>query len=440
MRDLSGWGRYPVIPATERLSEDLEQATREVVLTRGLGRSYGDSSLPPPGKGPVAGSRLADRLLFFDDRNGVLRAEAGLPLSKINALFWPRGWATPITPGTQHVTLGGMVAADVHGKNHHVEGCFGEHVRALRMRVADGRILEVTEQTEPQLFRATLGGMGLTGHILEVECRMHRIPTAWIWQESEWAESLDELIELLGRASRHWPFTVAWADALARDGDLGRGVVISGRWAEPREAPPGPPPRKGRLAVPFEMPAWLLNRWSVRAFNVLNFHKHGRGVRRAIVHPESFFYPLDVVHDWNLLYGKLGFTQYQCVLPHAAGSAYPRRLLEALTRHRAASFLTVIKDCGAQGRGLLSFPRSGISIALDIPIRPGLTQAAVDAMNEVVIEAGGRVYLAKDAFTRPWDFRSMEPRLDRWNEVRRRWDPDGRIASAQSVRLLGERP
>jgi FAD/FMN-containing dehydrogenase len=440
MRNLSGWGRYPVIPATELFSEDLERSTRGAVLTRGMGRSYGDSSLPPPGRGSVASSRLADRVLAFDDQSGVLRAEAGLPLSKINELFWPRGWTTPITPGTQQVTLGGMVAADVHGKNHHEQGCFGEHVCALRMRVADGRVLEVSEESQPELFRATLGGMGLTGHILEVECRMHRIPTPWIWQESEWAESLAELLDLLGESSRDWPFTVAWADALAGGADLGRGIVIRGRWAEPQEAPPELPRPKGRVAVPFEMPTWLLNRWSLQAFNLLNFHKHGRGVRRDIVHPETFFYPLDGIHDWNLLYGSFGFTQYQCVLPRDAGADYPRRLLEEMTRHRADSFLTVIKDCGEEGKGMLSFPRTGTSVALDIPIRPRRTQAAVDAMNEVVIDCGGRVYLAKDAFTRSQQFRRMEPRLEAWREVRRRWDPDGRIVSAQSVRLLGDRP
>jgi len=437
MKELSGWGRYPRILAEERLSEDLAELSREVVLLRGLGRSYGDASLPPPGR--VAGcTRLADRLISFDPETGVLRAEAGLSLAALNALFWPRGFASPVTPGTQLVTLGGMVASDVHGKNHHVAGCFGEHVRALRMRVADGRILEVSEAREPELFRATLGGMGLTGHILEVEFLMERIPSPWIWAESEQVGSLLELLGRLREASEQWPMTVCWVDCLRRGATMGRGIVMKGRWATVDEARSELPRFHRKLAVPFEFPEWVLCEPGLRAFNELYFRKHGAKTKRGVVHPYAFFYPLDAIGNWNRIYGRSGFVQYQCVLPADRGEASPRRFFDALTRLGGASFLSVIKDCGEQGKGILSFPKRGISVALDIPMRHEHTKSLVDTLNAIVIEEGGRIYLTKDALTSAEHFREMEPRLDAWNAVRRRWDPEGGLCSALSIRLLGD--
>jgi decaprenylphospho-beta-D-ribofuranose 2-oxidase len=439
MTKLMGWGRHPVIEGEERLLEDLEEASRSAVLTRGLGRSYGDASLPPEEIGhPVMGTRLADRMLSFDRETGVLRAEAGFALTQLNDFFNRRGWATPVSPGTECVTLGGMVASDVHGKNHHVAGCFGEYVRALRMRVADDRVLEVTEESEPELFRATLGGMGLTGHILEVEVQLVRTPTPWIWSESERVGDLDELLLKLRAASAEWPMTMAWADSLTRGRHMGRGIVIKGRWAEPDEAPAHAPPRHRRFAVPFDLPGFVLGSWSVRAFNSAVFHKHGGKPWARVVHPHSFFTPLDVIHDWNRIYGQRGLTQYQVVIPMEDGGVAYRRLFETMTRLGGASFLTVVKDCGAQGKGMLSFPRPGCSVALDVPLRGARTQALIDALNEIAIEVGGRIYLAKDALTRPEHLRAMEPRLEGFNAVRRKWDPQGRLRSGLSVRLLGD--
>jgi FAD/FMN-containing dehydrogenase len=440
MQQLSGWGRVPVIEGEELLSEDLERASEGVSLSRGLGRSYGDASLPASSGRPCLGTRLADRILAFDASTGVLRAEAGFSVRQLNQIFLARGWATPVNPGTQYVTLGGMVAADVHGKNHHVAGCIGAHVRALRLRVADGRVLEVSDESEPELFRATLGGMGLTGHILEVELQLQRIPSAWIWRESERVGNLDALLAKLRAASRTWPFTVAWVDCAARGADLGRGILSMGRWAEAREAPGAPPQMHERFAVPCRLPSWLIGRWSIRAFNALYYRRHGPRPRSGIAHPQSFFYPLDAVRQWNRLYGRRGMVQYQCVLPLAGDGRVHRRFFEVVTRRGGASPVSVLKDCGAEGRGLLSFPMPGISVALDLPFRKGKTQGLVDALNEIVIEAGGRVYLAKDALTRPEHFAAMEPRLARFRAVRSRWDPDGRLASAQSVRLLGDTP
>jgi FAD/FMN-containing dehydrogenase len=435
---LSGWGRVPG-PGREVRSEDLEDLTRGAVLCRGLGRSYGDSSLPPASHPLVAGTALADRLLAFDPDTATLRAEAGLTLRMVNRLFLPRGFYGPITPGTQSITIGGMVAADVHGKNHHRDGCFGNHVTRLRMRVADGSIVECGPDENADLFRATLGGMGLTGHVLATEFRLARVPSPWILCESERVHDIDAYIDALKAAAGEWPYTMGWIDCLSRGPLMGRGILIKGRWAQPEEAPARFPPVPRRPTLPFELPGWVLNPFSVRAFNALLYRSHLRRRIRRLIDPDTFFYPLDAIGHWNRLYGARGFTQYQCVLPEEAGRGAARRFLDLLTQKGGASMLCVIKDCGPEGRGLLSFPRRGISIALDIPVRDG-TQALVDALNEKVIAEGGRIYLAKDRFTRPEHYRAMEPRLAEWTAIRRRWDPEGRLRSAQSVRLLGDKP
>lgn len=436
---LSGWGHYPVVEGRERVSEDLEEITRDVALSRGLGRSYGDASLPASSRDVVANTRLANRILAFDPDAGLLRAEAGLSLLELNQFAWRRNWTVPVSPGTQFVTLGGMVAADVHGKNHHVDGSFGDHVTRLRMRVASGEIVECSPELEEELFWATVGGMGLTGHILEVEFRLKKIPSPWIWRESERVENLEEMIARVKEAGKSWPYIVCWQDLLVRGASLGRGILDKGRWAEPEEAPAMPPKRMNGIAVPFMLPSWFLQPWMVRLHNWARYRLHGSGVRRGVVSPISFFYPLDVVLEWNRLYGRRGFTQYQCVMPlDDSDPGRPRRFLELLQRLGGTCYLCVMKDCGAEGRGMLSFLRPGIFFAIDLPV-DSRTQLIVDKLNERLIEYGGRVYLAKDAFTRGEHFRAMEPRLAAWEQVRRKWDPHGRLRSAQSVRLFGDR-
>lgn len=444
--EISGWGNVKV-PGTEVRSEELRKVARGASLTRGMGRSYGDASLPAPGELIVTGSALADRILFFDPGTGVLRAEAGLTLLDMNRIFLERGWFTPVSPGTKFVTLGGMVASDVHGKNHHRQGTFGEHVRALSVCLADGRVLECSREQHPDLFRATIGGMGLTGHILEVECVLERIPSPWIWSESRRVANLDDFVEALAGASRTWPFTMGWVDCVSRGRAMGRGILICGRWAEPNEAPTEPPGELKKLTVPFMLPGWAINRYTAHAFNELYYRVHPRRPRRRVVHPDKFFYPLDAIHSWNRVYGARGFTQYQCVLPqpeandrdgHVAGEAL-HELMEVLTASGAASPLCVIKNCGDEGTGMLSFPKRGISVAADFPIT-SRTPALVDSLNEIVIAHGGRIYLTKDTFTRADHFRAMEPRLPAWQEIRQRWDPEGRLRSHQSVRLFGDSP
>jgi decaprenylphospho-beta-D-ribofuranose 2-oxidase len=435
---IAGWGGTSVV-GIERQSEDIERLTTDVPLSRGLGRSYGDSSLPPASRPLVVSTILADRLLGFDDQTGDLTAEAGYSLRDLWDTFLPRGWFTPVSPGTQFVTLGGMVAADVHGKNHHREGTIGAHVRALVVRVASGDIVRCSRDEEPDLFRATIGGMGLTGHILEVTIRLVRIPSPWIFGETRRVKNIGEFIAALKSAGPDWPFTMGWIDCLTRGDNMGRGVLFCGRWATAEEAPRRFPARLRRPAVPFACPSWVMGQTVGRVFNTVYYGIHAGTPRGHIIHPESFFYPLDAVHHWNRLYGRRGFTQYQCVLPESGGAGVVRDLLDRMSRFGAASFLCVIKDCGAEGEGLLSFPLPGVSVALDLPIRDN-TQDVVDALNEFVVAAGGRVYLAKDAFTRAEHFRAMEPRLGRFEAIRRQWDPHGRIRSAQSERLLGDQP
>ena len=437
METLNGWGRQS-IEATQLQSEDLERITQTVPLTRGLGRSYGDSSLPPSDQPLVASSVLADRLLAFDPQSGILRAEAGLSLRELVRIFLPRGWFPPVTPGTSYVTLGGMVASDVHGKNHHRDGTIGAHVQKLKLRVASGELVECSRTQHPMLFRATLGGMGLTGHILEVELKLQRVPTPWIWQESERVPDIDAYIAKLKEAGPKWPFTVGWIDCLSRGKNLGRGLLMKGRWADPAEAPTRSPGPKKRIRIPFDLPEWVLGPLTVKVFNELYYRKHVPREKRGVVHPESFFYPLDAIRDWNRLYGKRGLTQYQCVLPEEAGPQSARRFLELLTTRGGASFLCVIKDCGAEGEGLLSFPKPGISIALDIAVRDD-TQQLVDTLNEFVLKEGGRIYLTKDAYTRPEHFAAMEPRLKQFLEIKTKWDPQNHLRSAQSERMLKER-
>ncbi len=433
---LSGWGRT-FVKGRELRSEDLLQVTQHMSLSRGLGRSYGDASLPAAGFDRVVGTTLADRVLAFDPETGVLRAEAGLCLAEMNRLFLPRGFFTPVTPGTKFVTLGGMVASDVHGKNHHVAGTIGRHVRSILVRVADGRLVECDREREPELFRGTLGGMGLTGHILEVELGLSRVPSPWIVQESFRIPDLDLFLSRLKEAGRQWPFTVGWIDTLATGKALGRGILFCGRWAEPHEARRYYPAVKSRVRMPCALPSGLLNRLTIRAFNTLVYRRHFAAHARATVDPDTFFYPLDRVEQWNLAYGARGVTQHQCVIPEEAGAAGIRSMIEVLGELGAASFLSVIKDCGDEGEGLLSFPRPGMSIALDIPIKEN-TQKVIDRLNERVIACRGRIYLTKDGFTRPADFRAMEPRLERFLALQRTWDPDHTLRSAQSERLFGE--
>jgi len=433
---LSGWGGTSV-PGRELRSEELAEVAAKAPLTRGLGRSYGDSSLPPRSVGVAAGSILADRILELDLERRHLRAEAGLSLRDLAWLLLERGLFPPVVPGTQFVTLGGMVAADVHGKNHHVEGSIGRHVTELLVLTGSGERVRCTRERERELFRATLGGMGLTGHILEVGIDLTAVPVPWVLAETFRVPGIDDFLAALAASARDWPYTVGWIDCLARGGALGRGVLFRGRWATAEEAPATVPRPIAGPAVPFHFPDWALNDLTARLFNSVYYRLYATRPRRRIVHPQRFFWPLDGVRHWNRIYGRRGFTQFQCVLPEHERPGAAKRFLTTAAERGGSSFLCVVKDCGAEGEGMLSFPRPGISIALDLPMRSGIP-ALVEALGELVLEEGGRVYLAKDAYLRADQFERMEPRLAAFRAVRARWDPARRIRSEQSVRLMGD--
>ncbi len=436
MSTLAGWGRLPE-SGSEVAGEDFERLTRGAVLARGLGRSYGDSSLPAAPSDRVVNSRFANRILSFDSATGVMRAEAGLTLVDLVRLMLPRGWFPPVVPGTRYVTLGGMVASDVHGKNHHREGCFGAHVRALRVRLADDSVVECGPERDADLFYGCIGGMGLLGHILEVEFTLRAVPSQWIRMERERVPDIDAYLAALSAAADRWPMTMGWIDCIHRGRSMGRGVLMAGRWATPEEAAAAAPPVRADKAVPFELPNWALNPVTVGLFNTGYYWGHLRRRVARRMAPDPFFFPLDSVLEWNKVYGSRGFTQYQCVVPRAAGAAAVREFMDRLTRLGAASPLCVIKDCGPEGKGILSFPMEGTSIAVDMPVTSGI-QRIVDGLNEFLITTGGRIYLTKDRFTRPEHFRAMESRLPAFEALRAKWDPTRRLRSAQSHRLFGD--
>jgi decaprenylphospho-beta-D-ribofuranose 2-oxidase len=436
---IGGWGRLPVragrVVRPARLG--IPRGTSPL-LPRGLGRAYGDAAVPASAEALVLDTSRADRILAFDPASGLLTCEAGLSLAELLRLFVPRGWFPPVTPGTKFVTIGGCVASDVHGKNHHRDGSFGGFVEQLTLRTADGGEVVCGPARERELFLATVGGMGLTGLIVEVTFRLFRIESPWIVLQTEPMSGLEQMLEGLRASARDWPYTVGWVDCLARGRALGRGILMRGRPASSAEAGESAPAQRRTMRVPTDAPTWLLNPFFVRFFNRV-YHGRHRGTQEPRrVSYEQFFYPLDALLEWNRLYGRRGFLQYQCALPQTAGAGPVAALLEKLTRRGAPSFLAVIKDFGPGAEAYLSFPIAGTTLSLDLPYHGRPTEELVHELNAAVIEAGGRVYLAKDAVTRAEDFALMMPRLADWKAVRDRWDPHRRFRSAQSARLFGD--
>lgn len=435
MSALTGWGRYPVVEAELVSGEHLDVLTEEAVLSRGLGRAYGDAALPPAASGrPVVRTPLADRFIAFDPTTGILRAEAGVSLQTLMRTFLPQNFFTPVSPGTQYVTLGGMVASDIHGKNHHVAGTFGRYVRSLTLRVGTGDIVTCSRDQHADLFWATIGGMGLTGHILEVEVQLEALPSPWIYEETERHDSLADVFTQLNAASDDWPMTVSWVDTSARGAQLGRGIVMRGRWAEVGEAPLMYAPWRRAPAVPDMLPSFLMNPFTVKWMNAAYHWLHGANEKRHVVKPEAFYYQLDMLREWNRGYGRKGFTQYQCVMPR--DRALYEDFLRLFQNLGGCSFVTVFKDCGEQGDGMLSFPKEGTSLAVDIPMSDAVPRM-IREMNAFVLDHGGRVYLAKDAFTTADELARMYPRLEEFLAVREKYDPQRRISSALSVRTMG---
>ncbi len=436
---LSGWGRYPALNCrleSLRRCEDLPGLLHRggTLIPRGNGRSYGDAALNPD----LTLSMLAmDRMQAFDTATGMLTCEAGVLIADVLDTFVPRGWFPPVVPGTQFVTVGGMIAADVHGKNHHCDGTFGAHVESLTLATADGEVRECSRTESPELFRATLGGMGLTGVILSARFRLKPVETAFVLEETLTARNLDEVMDLF-EASRAWPYSVAWIDCLARGAKLGRSLLMRGAFMTHDALPPrlasDPlcPPPMGQLRVPVDAPSVLLNRVSVGFFNALYYRLGRVRVGARPMHFAPFFFPLDRLAAWNRLYGRKGFVQYQCVLPKSESPAGLAALLECAAAKGQGSFLAVLKLFGPAGDGLLSFPLEGYTLTLDFPMRHG-TLALLDALDAITHRHGGRVYLAKDARCAPERVREGYPRWNAFEAVRAKAAP--RFASELSRRL-----
>ncbi|WP_375174437.1 FAD-dependent oxidoreductase [Pseudooceanicola sp.] len=437
-RDVSGWGRFPRVTAEVTRPRD-EAALQAVlgdspVIARGNGRSYGDSAAQPRGTVDMRGF---SHFLDFDAETGVLTAEAGVLLGDVIRALLPRGWFPPVTPGTKFVTLGGMIAADVHGKNHRRDGSFGRYVAWVEVMGPDGTVRRASPQDNADLFSMTIGGMGLTGVILRCAVRMMRVPSGWIRQETHVAPDLDAAMEVFEAAETQ--YAVAWFDCLGRGASLGRSLVMLGDHAEVADLPPDrraapyDVPLRRRKRVPLDAPGFALNRYTIRAFNSVYHALTARKAGQSLVDWDRYFYPLDAVLDWNRIYGRRGFAQYQVALPLAASRDGLAELLGAISDAGQGSFLAVLKRLGPE-EGRQSFPMEGYTLALDFPVSEAAL-ALLDRLDRITLAHGGRYYLAKDARVSGEVLHRADPRWTAFREARQAGGLAEVFASAQSERL-----
>jgi FAD/FMN-containing dehydrogenase len=413
----TSWGRWPRCTQTiARLSSRFAPMVPEgSLLPYGNGRSYGDVCLNPGGI--LLATRGLDRFIRFDPADGVLECEAGVLLAEIIDLVLGSGWFLAVTPGTSLVTVGGAIANDVHGKNHHQAGSFGNHVLEFELLRSDGRTLQCSMQQHPEWFRATIGGLGLTGLIRTAKLQLRRVPGPWIRGDSLRFGSLREFFSIARESDARYEYTVAWVDCTATGRSLGRGVFVRGNHA------PGSSrlPSDRRLHVPFTPPVSLINALSVKVFNRLYYHRPGAQTSSMLWHFQPFFYPLDGVLEWNRIYGPRGFFQYQCVIPEECASDAIEAMLKTIARHRTASFLAVLKLFGRIGSlGMMSFPRPGATLALDFANRGPRTLALLESLDEITCAANGAVYPAKDARMSAAAFKRYFPA---WEQFRQFVDP-----------------
>ena len=451
---LTGWGRVSpssaelaspatVASAAEVLAQGIAArgtAARQHsgVIARGLGRSYNNAAQCDGGV--VISTARLNRIIDLDPATGLVTCEAGVSLEQLMVAGLPAGWFVPVSPGTRQVTVGGAIAADVHGKNHHVAGSFAPHVQSFEILLPGGEARTVTEQSDPSLFWATAGGMGLTGLIARATVQLKRVATSRVRVDTVRTADIDQTMAVLAEHDRRYGYTVAWSDSLARGGSLGRSVITSGDFAEPADLSPADAEdpfafRPGtRLGVPPGFPPGLINRHSVALANAAWYRKAPRSRTGEIQAIGPFFHPLDGIRNWNRIYGPGGFRQYQYVVPFGAEAAV-RRSFELVSQARAPSFVTVLKRFGAGDEGLLSFPIAGWTLALDFPARtPGLA-GLLGSLDRLVVEAGGRVYLAKDSRVPADVLAEMYPRLAEFRKLRAELDPAGILASDLSRRL-----
>lgn len=430
---ISGWGRYPSIESevirpldAAEISDLCLDSGNVAMIARGLGRSYGDSSLASK----AVSTLHLNHFSAFDEVTGLLTCTSGMSLADILSVFVPKGWFLPVTPGTKYITIGGAIASDVHGKNHHIDGSFTDHVDSLKIATVTGGVLECSRNSHSELFHATCGGMGLTGVILEATFRLIPIESAYINETTIKAHNLREALALIDEC-QDARYSVAWIDCLSTGESLGRSLLMLGQHSAYGKLDTG---KTGRLSVPVDMPGFLLNQYSIQAFNALYYHRvrKNRSIRDA--HYEPYFYPLDGIQQWNRLYGKKGFLQYQFVLPRAAGCEGMTVILRKIAASKRGSFLAVLKAFGERNRNYLSFPIEGYTLALDFKRDPELF-GLLDELDRVVLDYGGRLYLSKDARMSEEVFKKSYPEWEKFMDVRVAYGAEKLFNSMQSKRL-----
>ncbi|MEQ1587020.1 MAG: FAD-binding oxidoreductase [Cyclobacteriaceae bacterium] len=433
---ITNWNNYPREKSSLRypvFTQDFSNFWNEnsPFIVRGNGRCYGDASLAPS----IASTLKFNRILSFDETQGVLSCQSGLMLSDILDLIVPRGWFLPVTPGTRFITVGGAVASDVHGKNHHKEGSFSQHIVSMKILTPKNEVITCSAAQNSEFFWFTCGGMGLTGIILEVTFRLKKIETGYIKQLQIKSGSLDEVLDLFDQFSRY-TYSVAWIDCLKKGEHFGRSILMLGEHATVGELNGKKdlyPDSSKTLSVPLYLPSFALNGLSVKAFNGVFYGKNYKREMHSLATYESFFYPLDAILHWNRIYGRNGFVQYQFVVPKDRGKAGVRAILKRISDKGWGSFLAVLKLFGKQ-EGPISFNMEGYTLALDIPINPKLF-AFLDELDIMVKDFGGRIYLTKDARMKPEIFHSTYPNAAKFTSFLSRIDPEKRIISSMSRRL-----
>ncbi len=431
MKNLSSWGNYPNAQnsvLTHRTQDELNTQVLKYddVIPFGNGRSYGDSALSTH----AVYMKSDHFFITFDQETGVLHCQSGVLLADILEYFVPRGWFLKITPGTKLITVGGAIASDVHGKNHHIEGCFSECVEAFNLMMADGNIQTCSKTENRELFLATCGGMGLTGVILDTKIQLKKINSQFIDQTTIKTNNLKETFEMFEKYKDH-TYSVAWIDCLAKGKELGKCLLMVGDFRDDGKLDYKP---KQKLTIPFNLPSFTLNKWTVKAFNWLYYKKVKEKISQQKVSIDSFFYPLDSIGRWNRIYGKGGFTQYQFILPLENSFQGLEEILTTISKSGKGSFLAVLKLYGKENENYLSFPKEGYSLALDFKIENGLFKL-LDLLDEIVAKYGGKIYLAKDVRVKKEIFEQGYPKIEQFRAIRKKYQLDKKFNSLQSRRV-----